>query len=68
MKHHAVSKPPKGVMPALRTDPALRAIYKCKTMEELDALIAGMTAAQRNIALAGLIKLSWVTMRKGDRQ
>lgn len=66
MKHHVAKPAPANIVDALRTDPALRAIYRCKTPAELDALIAGMTTAQRNTALAGLIKLSWVQMRKGD--
>jgi hypothetical protein len=64
MKHHVVRKPPANVIDTLRTDPALRAVYRAKTLDELEVLIAGMTAAQRNVALAGLIKLAWVQMRK----
>jgi hypothetical protein len=64
MKHHVVKPAPANVFGTLRTDPALRAIYRAKTLAELEALIDGMTAAQRNVALAGLIKLAWVQMRK----
>jgi hypothetical protein len=64
MKHHVAKPAPANVVDTLRTDPALRAIYRAKTLAELEALIAGMTAAQRNIALAGLIKLAWVQMRR----
>lgn len=64
MKHHVAKPAPANIVDTLRTDPALRAVYRCKSLAELDALIAGMTAAQRNIALAGLLKLAWVQMRR----
>jgi hypothetical protein len=64
MKHHVAKPAPANVVDTLRTDPALRAIYRAKTLAELESLIAGMTAAQRNVALAGLMKLAWVQMRR----
>lgn len=64
MKHHVVKKAPAGFADYLRDDPALRAIYRAKTPAALDTLIAGMTAAQRQKALEGLIRLGWLQMRR----
>lgn len=64
MKHHVAKQAPRNVAERLREDPALRAIYRAKTPAALDALIAGLTNAQRQAALDGLIRLAWVQLRK----
>lgn len=67
MKHHVAKKPPANGMATLREDPALRAIYRAKTPEALDALIAGLTNAQRQAALDGLIRLAWFQLRQSGK-
>lgn len=64
MKHHVAKPAPANAVDTLREDPALRAIYRAKTPADLDTLIAGLTTAQRNAVLTGLIKLAWVQLRK----
>jgi hypothetical protein len=64
MKHHAVKKAPDTALETIRTDPALRAIYRCKTMAELDAKIAGLTNAQRQAALDGILRFVWLQLRR----
>jgi hypothetical protein len=64
MKHHTVRKAPATAIEALREDPVLRAIYRCKTLAELDAKIASLTNAQRQVALDGLLRFAWIQLRK----
>jgi hypothetical protein len=64
MKHHVVKPAPGNAIDSLRNDPALRAIYRCKTLAELDAKIASLTNAQRQVALDGLLRLAWLNLRK----
>lgn len=64
MKHHAAKPAPANIADTLRQDPALRALYRAKTPAALDALIAGLTNAQRQAALDGLLRLAWVQLRK----
>jgi hypothetical protein len=64
MKHHVVKQAPSNALDALRNDPALRAIYRCKTLAELDAKIASLTNAQRQVALDGLLRFAWIQLRK----
>lgn len=63
MKHHVPSRVPDAARRALRDDPALRALYRAKTRADLDTLIAGMTAAQRQALLEGLARLGWYLIR-----
>jgi hypothetical protein len=63
MKHHVAKPAPANVVDTLRTDPALRAIYRCKTIAELNTKIAGLTNAQRQAALDGLLRLAWLQLR-----
>jgi hypothetical protein len=64
MKHHVVKRSPENAIDSLRNDPALRAIYRCKTLAELDAKIATLTNAQRQVALDGLLRLAWLVLRR----
>lgn len=63
MKHNVVAKPPANMADVLRKDPALAAIYRCKTIAELNTKIAGLTNAQRQVALDGLLRLAWLQLR-----
>lgn len=64
MKHH-IAKPASGsALAALREDPALRAIYRAKSLAELNTLIEGLTLAQRTAALNGLLRLAWIQLRQ----
>jgi hypothetical protein len=64
MKHHVAPPAPGNIRQVLREDPALRAVYRAKTPADLNALLAGMTAAQRQALLEGLARLAWVTLRR----
>ncbi len=64
MKHHVVKQAPGNALNALRNDPALKAIYRCKTLVELDEKIASLTNAQRQVALDGLLRLAWQQLRR----
>lgn len=64
MKHHVAAPVPGDILQSLREDPALRAIYRQKSIDELDQAIARLTNAQRNAVLTGLIRLAWVQMRR----
>lgn len=64
MKHHVAKKPPDNIVDQLREDPALRALFRAKTPTALNTLIAGLTPAQRNAALDGLLRLAWVQLRR----
>lgn len=64
MKHHVAKPVPDNVIELLRDDPALRAIYRARTVAQLNTLISGMTAAQRQAALEGLLRLAWVQLRR----
>jgi hypothetical protein len=64
MKHHVVKPAPKNAIDSLRNDPALKAIYRCKTLAELDAKIASLTNAQRQVALDGILRFVWLQLRR----
>jgi hypothetical protein len=64
MKHHVVKPSPENAIDSLRNDPALKAIYRCKTLAELDAKISSLTNAQRQVALDGLLRFVWLQLRR----
>lgn len=65
MKHTARKRPQADVLDVLREDPALKALYQCKTLAEVETKLGTLTAAQRTALLEGVAKVVWVLLRTG---
>lgn len=67
MKHHVVARAPADVISRLREDPALRTLYRAKTLAEIDAVWGTLGAAQKDALLRAMAKVIWLQLRQISR-